>query len=31
MRGEKRERKEWAAGDILRLFLTYPILLERSR
>jgi hypothetical protein len=31
MRGEKRERKEWVTGDILRLFLTYPILLERSR
>jgi len=31
MRGEKRERKEWVAGDILRLFLTYPILLKRSR
>lgn len=31
MRGEKRERKEWVTGDILRLFLTYFILLERSR
>jgi hypothetical protein len=31
MRGEKRKRKEWVAGDILRLFLTYSILLERYR